>query len=248
MNRALACERRENTSSSPLSIANRSNRLDISACRNLITFPPRRTSLLKYRIAGFTPRHFYHAHLEAWLHLTTPLSRLFIVSNLCPKSERKPLLARKLCLSLPVFVLMLALSISALPQESRHFTFHYAFSVKNLPSATKVHIWIPAAESDAYQEVKVVSAKGDLPLKKSRESKYGNAMYYAETTSTTQPELHFDIEYDVVRRERVALAAPAAKIVSASLTAKDRQQDFGQMPWSRSRAFPPISPSKSRRA
>ena len=29
----------------------------------------------------------------------------------------------------------------------------------------KIRVWIPAAQSDAYQEVKIVSAKGDLPLK-----------------------------------------------------------------------------------
>ena len=55
--------------------------------------------------------------------------------------------------------------------------------MKNLPAGKKVRIWIPAAQSDAYQEVKIVSAKGDLPLKKTRESKYGNEIYFAETSS-----------------------------------------------------------------
>src|ERR1700719_5139803 len=88
--------------------------------------------------------------------------------------------------------LFLAFAVSAFTQDSRHFTFHYAFSVRNLPAGKRVRIWIPAAESDANQEVKIVSAKGDLPLKTTRESKYGNQLYFAEASSATQPELHFD--------------------------------------------------------
>src|SRR5208283_5373782 len=106
---------------------------------------------------------------------------------------------RKLCV---VSSLLFAFSAVSLAQESRHFTFHHAFTVKNLPAGKKVRIWMPAAHSDAYQELKIVSAKGDLPLKKTRESKYGNEIYFAETGSATQPELHFAIEYDVVRHER----------------------------------------------
>jgi hypothetical protein len=75
---------------------------------------------------------------------------------------------RKLCV---VSSLLVALGNASLAQDSRHFTFHYAFTVKNLSAGKKVRIWIPAAQSDPYQEVKVVSAKGDLTLKKTGESK-----------------------------------------------------------------------------
>src|SRR6267378_5424288 len=104
---------------------------------------------------------------------------------------------RKISLLLPLFLL----SYSAFTQESRHFTFNYGFTVKNLPAGKKVRIWIPAARSAAYQQVKVISAKGDPPLKKTSDAKYGNEMYYAEAASATQSELHFEVEYDVVRRE-----------------------------------------------
>ena len=53
--------------------------------------------------------------------------------------------------------------------------------------------------------MKVISATGDLPLKKTHESKYGNEMYYAETSKAKQSELHFEVVYDVVRHERVTL-------------------------------------------
>src|SRR5258708_30143789 len=102
---------------------------------------------------------------------------------------------RNLCVLSSLF---LAFAPSAFAQDSRHFTFHYAFTVKNLPTGKRVRIWIPAAQSDAYQEVKIVSATGDLPLKKSRESKDDNEIYFAETKSSTQPALHFHVEYDVV--------------------------------------------------
>lgn len=128
---------------------------------------------------------------------------------------------RKLAVLLSLFVL----TLSALGQESRHFTFHYAFTVKNLPAGQKVRIWIPAAQSDAYQEVKVVSATGDLPLKKARESRFGNEIYYAETLGAARAELHFEVEYNVVRHERVALNG-AAHVIPASLTNHERQEDL----------------------
>ncbi|MGA8272787.1 MAG: transglutaminase domain-containing protein [Candidatus Sulfotelmatobacter sp.] len=125
---------------------------------------------------------------------------------------------RHLCALL--FVSVVALSLVA--QDSRHFTFHYAFTVKNLPAGTKVRIWMPEAHSDAYQEVKLISAHGDLPLKTTSESKYGNEIYYAETDST-QPELHFEIEYDVTRHERIALQS-APRAIPVSLSSAEKRQ------------------------
>jgi hypothetical protein len=129
---------------------------------------------------------------------------------------------RKLCV---LSFLFLAFALSAFAQDSRRFTFHYAFTVKNLPRAKRVRVWIPAAQSDAYQEVRVVSAKADLPLKKKREAKYGNQVYFAEVSSSQQAELHFEINYDVLRRERIGLRN-AAHVVPASLSAEERQKDL----------------------
>src|ERR1700683_1397225 len=134
---------------------------------------------------------------------------------------------RKLCvLSSLLFTFVLsALATSAIAQDSRHFTFHYAFTVRNLSAGNKVRIWIPAAQSDAYQEVKIISAQGDLPLKLTTESKYGNQIYYAETSSASS-ELHFDVEYDVIRRERVALGQTAPHLVGVSLSSTEKQQEL----------------------
>ena len=111
-----------------------------------------------------------------------------------------------------LFVLScLLFALSAFAQDSRHFTFHYAFTVRNLPAGKPVRIWVPRAQSDAYQDIKVISALRRLALEENSESKYGNQIYYAETNSA-QPELHFDIEYDVVRHKRVALGPSCAAL------------------------------------
>jgi transglutaminase-like putative cysteine protease len=110
-------------------------------------------------------------------------------------------------------------------QSSRHFVFHYGFTVKNLAHGNKVRVWIPAAHSDAYQEVKIVSAKGDLPLKPTSESRFGDQLFYAEASSP-QPELHFEIDYDVVRKERVALGEGAPKLTTVALSSSEKRQDL----------------------
>jgi transglutaminase-like putative cysteine protease len=128
---------------------------------------------------------------------------------------------RQFCLLSSLFVL----TLTAFAQDSRHFSFYYAFTVKSLSPGKKIRIWIPSAQSDAYQDVRIVSAKGDLALKKTRESKYGDEIYYAEAAATAQPELHFDVEYDVVRRERVALGA-AQHLAAASISSEERVEDL----------------------
>ncbi|MFZ1010482.1 MAG: transglutaminase domain-containing protein, partial [Candidatus Sulfotelmatobacter sp.] len=97
--------------------------------------------------------------------------------------------------------------------------------VKNLPAGKKVRVWIPAAHSDPYQDVKIISAKGDLPLTKTSESRFGNQIYYAETRSA-QPELHFDVEYDVTRYERTALGPTDPHMVPVSISSSEKLQDL----------------------
>jgi len=128
---------------------------------------------------------------------------------------------RKLCIVLSLF----ALTVSGTAQESRHFTFHYAFTVKNVPADKKVRVWIPAAQSDPFQEVKIVSAAGNLPLTKTRESKFGNEIYFTESNQAAGPELHFDIEYEVTRHERIALN-PVPHVVPLALTTRERHDDL----------------------
>jgi len=128
--------------------------------------------------------------------------------------------------SLLLLLSSLAVGTTTSAQETRHFTFHYGFTVKDIPAGEKVHVWIPAAHSDAFQTVKVISATGDVQLKKTHESKYGNEMYYAEASKAKQPELHFEIVYDVVRRERLSLRIYSPHLEAVKLGDQERKEDL----------------------
>src|SRR6185369_550815 len=121
-------------------------------------------------------------------------------------------------------LLFLVVLPQASAQDSRHFTFHYGFTVKNVPSGERVRVWIPAAHSDDFQEVKVISANGDLKMKKTRESRFGNEMYYAESSKTPVPELHFEVVYDVVRHERLILGVARPRLAEVQLKDRDRKE------------------------
>ena len=129
---------------------------------------------------------------------------------------------RKPWLLLPL--LLLTFYGIAPAQETRHFSFHYAFTVRNVPAGEKVRIWIPQAHSDAFQTVKVISATGDLPLKKTHESRYGNEMYYAEASKAKQQELHFEVVYDVVRHERLTFGIYSPHLEVAKLNDRERKE------------------------
>jgi transglutaminase-like putative cysteine protease len=129
---------------------------------------------------------------------------------------------RKVTRVLPL--LLSAVVTFASAQETRHFTFHYSFTVKDVPAGEKVRIWIPEAHSDEFQTVKVTSATGDLSLKKTHEAKYGNEMYYAEISRAKQPELHFEVVYDVVRHERLTLGIYSPHLEAVKLNDRERKE------------------------
>ncbi len=125
-----------------------------------------------------------------------------------------------------------ALAQSALAQNERHFTFHYAFTVKNVSPGGRVRVWIPLAHSDAFQDVEVTSKSGDLPLKQIHQMEYGNEVLYAQTPKADKGEYKFSVDYDVVRREHVVLvngkplaelhSSPAPRVELARFLEADR--------------------------
>src|SRR6202166_3950932 len=119
--------------------------------------------------------------------------------------------------------LLLCVAVAS-AQETRHFTFHYGFTVKDIPSGEKVRIWIPQAHSDAFQTVKIVSASGDLALKKTQKSRFGSEMYYAEASKAKQSELHFEVVYDVVRHERLTLGVYSPHLETVKLSDRERKE------------------------
>ncbi len=111
-------------------------------------------------------------------------------------------------LSLALFALptsQLASAQSDSAKHTRNFTFHYAFTVKNVTPGERVRVWIPLAHSDAFQDVKVTAKSGDLALKQVPQSDYGNEVLYAEAAKADKSEYKFTVDYDVVRREHVVL-------------------------------------------
>jgi transglutaminase-like putative cysteine protease len=123
--------------------------------------------------------------------------------------------------------LVLSLGSAAWAQTVRHFTFHYGFTVKDVPAGERVRIWLPEAHSDPYQEVRVISATGDLPLKKTRESQFGNEIYYAESSKAKSGDLHFEVVYDVVRHEHLTFGVNRPHLQDASLSQKETKRYLG---------------------
>jgi transglutaminase-like putative cysteine protease len=119
------------------------------------------------------------------------------------------------------FAFAVLLSLSAVAQQSRHFTFHYAFTVGNVQPGQKLEIWFPEARSDQFQDVKITSVTADLPLKTARDPKYGNTIYHAVAPKAAKAEYAFDVQYDVVRRERIGLPRDGAQPQLVKASAKE---------------------------
>ena len=104
-----------------------------------------------------------------------------------------------------LFAAFYAFAQASTAAKERHFTFHYSFTVKNVPPGKPLQVWIPLAHSDGQQQVRVLAQKGDLPLKRTQEHEYGDWMLHAETSSASKSEYQFSLDYDVVRGEQVTL-------------------------------------------
>ncbi|MGD0471342.1 MAG: hypothetical protein ABSA54_23455 [Terriglobales bacterium] len=140
----------------------------------------------------------------------------------------------------PLLSLLLVFSsLLTLAQNQRHFTFHYAFTVKNVSPGERMRVWIPLAHSDAFQEVKVTSKGGDLPLKQVQQPEYGNEVLYAEASKADKDDYKFSVDYDVVRKEHVVLVngKPAGAAPSAKAPASSWRGFWSRTAWCPSPAF-----------
>ena len=117
-----------------------------------------------------------------------------------------------------VSVLLVAASASSQPgAQERHFSFHYAFTIRNTHAGAPLRLWIPLAHTDQFQTVKIVSQKGDLPLRETQENEYGNRLLYAESAKTDKDEYSFEVVYEVVRHQ-------ASPTTANALRTADRQR------------------------
>ena len=96
-------------------------------------------------------------------------------------------------------------SLCAVAQsKSRHFELDYTFTVRVTDPGKPLDVWFPVAQSNEFQQVKITSQSGDLPLKETSEPEYGNKMFYAHADKADKAEYHFTVKYDVVRLEHLA--------------------------------------------
>jgi transglutaminase-like putative cysteine protease len=122
------------------------------------------------------------------------------------------------------FAFCLLASLNLLAQTAtRHFNFHYVFVVRNTSPGARLRVWIPLAHSDGNQQVKVTSIHSDLPVRRTVERAYGNRMLFAETAKAFAAEYRFAIDYDVVRKERVALANGKPVVRNAAVSQAEQQ-------------------------
>jgi len=85
---------------------------------------------------------------------------------------------------------------------SRKFRFTYSFTVKDIPSGTKlVRVWVPVAHTDEHQTVRLVNVKAPVQTQMGEEYEYGNHILYAEIHNPVQATADFALEYEVTRRE-----------------------------------------------
>ncbi len=148
---------------------------------------------------------------------------------------------RSMLRGIPAVSLLLLGALCALAQsKSRHFELNYSFTVRITDPGKPLDVWFPMAQSDQFQQVKVLSKSGDLSLKETTEPEYGNKMFYAHTDKATQPEYHFTVKYDVVRLEHLAAASlkqPASEKESSTLLAgRQAGADYGEACRTRRRA------------
>ena len=117
----------------------------------------------------------------------------------------------RLRILLPLLLAFLAVSTSfaqtTAPEKKtgpqlRKFRFTYAFTVKDIPSGTKlVRVWVPVAHSDEHQTVKLLNVKAPVQTRMTEESEYGNHILYAEIHNPAQTTADFAVEYEITRRE-----------------------------------------------
>jgi transglutaminase-like putative cysteine protease len=85
---------------------------------------------------------------------------------------------------------------------TRSFRFTYNFTVKDIPpGAKRVRVWIPVAQTDQHQTVRVLSVKAPVKTRMMQEPEYGNRMMYAEIQNSPADKAEFTIEYEIDRRE-----------------------------------------------
>ena len=82
---------------------------------------------------------------------------------------------------------------------SRSFQFSYGGTFADLPAGKTIRVWLPVAQSNRQQSVRVAQTKLPSPLRTNPDS-YGNKIGYFEFKGPKSGMADFKIVYDVVRQ------------------------------------------------
>ncbi len=95
--------------------------------------------------------------------------------------------------------------------RSRAFRLDYGATLNELPTGSRVRVWLPVPQASEHQEVEVLF--WDLPAegKISTEPTYGNKILYFETKGISSGNLSFTTSYLIHRREVRGLAGAGGK-------------------------------------
>jgi transglutaminase-like putative cysteine protease len=108
-------------------------------------------------------------------------------------------------------VLLLALTLAA-PSQARTFTFTYEAEVTGLPAGQTARVWVSVPQTDAEQTVEVLEQKAPGTAKLTRESEYGNRIWYVEATPGADGTLKLSAKYKVTRRPAATGKADAPNV------------------------------------
>ncbi|HVK19263.1 MAG TPA: transglutaminase domain-containing protein [Fimbriiglobus sp.] len=99
-------------------------------------------------------------------------------------------------------VLLLASTLAA--PQARTFTFTYEAEITGLPAGQTARVWVPVPPSGAEQTVAVLGKQSPGTSKLTRETEYGNAIWYVEATPDAVGTLKLSAKYKVTRRSAAA--------------------------------------------
>ncbi len=109
--------------------------------------------------------------------------------------------------------------------KSRAFAFEYSATVTVPPGAEEVRIWVPVPQDDATQEIRNLHIESTLPLRRTREAKYGNALVYLDAKAADGPlprEIPVSLTFDVYRREATRIAAAEVPVNATAILGSNR--------------------------
>lgn len=86
------------------------------------------------------------------------------------------------------------------------FEFRYRVKLPNISNTAR--LWIPFAQTDAFQKVELISINTPIDYRTLDETKYGNKVFFFELAPKDNAKA-IDIRYRVQRSEKPAYAAPA---------------------------------------